>query len=243
MGIVLFAGALVVACVVGHFAGFWSSLAPFVLHNGGPLGLDGAFAANLVAGVALSSTQVLFTYAIVRYGLGREERKRRARDRAEFCREFAHLYIRVTETYRRWQKQIPSERQQEFIRTKDQLKALLRRYERDLDYDEKEAVLRVERSYDEVILHWKWDALETIATDARRLFHRLLPEPFGEWTKRQLHRGRMAAWQRLYEDFIAPIRALAQHLRSIPDAERAAMVASGATEAAEYSIGPTIPAL
>jgi len=219
-----FVVVLGLACVVGYFTGFWSSLAPYVFDKGGPLGLEGGVAVTLVISVGLIAVQVLSTYLIVSVGLGARERKRRLHDREQFCGELVHHYVDLTQTYLRFQTRLPSKTQRVYLRAKKEWDALLLRYERALSPSEIEAVRRIANNYDEVVYDEKWDGLDRVEKDAKDLFPRLLLEPPGERLARLFSRTRKAPWQTLLDKFLGPVRKLVLKLQNIPPAQRAAML-------------------
>lgn len=167
---------------------FWPPLAPFVFHRGGPLGLDGALAANVLAGILLAAVQALMTSAFIWFGFERNQKAKRTQDRADFCRQAISIYISMTALFSSWGNKPATKGTSESANRKIELDNLLRIYRAYLDFEEVDLFGKMWTFYDNCIFMDKYDREEDLFLVTDHFLNRLL-----RGRNRQAERARLAS--------------------------------------------------
>ena len=166
-GLAFGALALVVALIVGagFYTDFWREVAPFILHRGGPGGLDNQFAASLVSGGVGTLAQVFFTFFLVTVLLGRQARLTRSRNRAIVARQLCDIFEKSARKLANLN--IQPNRGTERYDAKDQLFGMLSAQfnGETLTPEEQSEIFSLNELYDQVVFDKKIDIVPQFRTD------------------------------------------------------------------------------
>jgi len=220
----IFVVLLFAVLVGGQYSGFWASISPFILDTAAPLGLKREFAVNLVAGTAPSAAQIAFTYLIVSFELGRENRNRKVRDRAEFGRQFCEMYMRLILRYLSWPARLPSKLQREYREKNFEIESLMRRYGSELD-DVRDTIREINALFDKLAYGFKLEELERLKREMCVLLRILVRETMWNKIVRRVTSQRVAPWEKISEEFAGRAAKLAKKIADTPPATRAALLA------------------